>query len=117
METLEAITALSALAQGTRIETFRVLVRHEPGGLPAGILAERLAVPPNTMSAHLATLANAGLVRGARRGRQVIYRADLDRLRALILYLLKDCCGGDASLCTPIVAELATCCDIHGALP
>src|SRR3546814_1717663 len=63
METESAITALSALAQATRLETFRLLVRHEPEGLAAGDIARSLDVPQNTMSAHLAILARAGLVR------------------------------------------------------
>ena len=114
---MQAITALAALAQPTRIETFRLLVRAEPEGIPAGEIARRLGVPPNTMSAHLGTLSHAGLEAGTRMSRQIVYRADLDRLRDLVLFLLKDCCGGDAALCAPLVAELATCCDPLEALP
>lgn len=110
MEPTEAIAALSALAQSTRLETFRLLVRHEPGGLPAGELARLLDVPQNTMSAHLATLSRAGLVVGGRQGRSIIYRTRLDRLREVTLFLLQDCCGGDAGLCAPIVAALDPCC-------
>src|SRR3546814_9676581 len=79
METESAITALSALAQATRLETFRLLVRHEPEGLAAGDIARSLDVPPNTMSAHLAILARAGLVRSERHSRSIIYRAALER--------------------------------------
>ncbi len=57
---------LAALAQTTRLETFRLLVRHEPEGIPAGELARMLDVPQNTMSAHLATLSRAGLLKSER---------------------------------------------------
>lgn len=113
MESTDAIVALAALAQSTRLEAYRLLVRHEPDGLPAGELARLLDVPQNTMSAHLATLSRAGLVEGERQSRSIIYRARLDQLRDLTLFLLKDCCGGDAELCAPIIAALTPCCDPH----
>lgn len=109
MELSDAIAALAALAQATRLDTFRLIVRHEPEGLPAGELARLLDVPANTMSAHLGTLARAGLVAGTRHSRSIVYRANLERLRELILFLLKDCCGGDAALCAPLIAELTSC--------
>lgn len=110
MEKNIAITALGALAQTTRLDTFRLLVRREPDGVPAGELARMLDVPQNTMSAHLATLSRAGLVKSERQSRSIIYRADLDGLRHLTLFLLKDCCGGSAELCAPLIAELTPCC-------
>lgn len=109
MESEPAILALSALAQNTRLETFRLLVRHEPEGLAAGEIANRLAVPANTMSAHLGVLSRAGLINAERRSRSIIYRADLDRLRDLMLFLLKDCCQSRADLCEPLIAQLAPC--------
>ncbi|TAJ58163.1 metalloregulator ArsR/SmtB family transcription factor [Brevundimonas sp.] len=110
METEPAILALAALAQSTRLEAFRLLVRHEPGGLPAGEIANHLAIPANTLSSHLGVLTRAGLIRSERRSRSIVYRVDLDRLRDLVLFLLKDCCGGRADLCEPLLAELAPCC-------
>ena len=110
MESEPAILALAALAQSTRLEAFRLLVRHEPGGLPAGEIANHLAIPANTLSSHLGVLTRAGLIRSERRSRSIIYRVDLDRLRDLVLFLLKDCCGGRADLCEPLLAELAPCC-------
>jgi ArsR family transcriptional regulator, arsenate/arsenite/antimonite-responsive transcriptional repressor len=100
----------SALAQATRLETFRLLVAREPEGVAAGELARLVAAPQNTLSAHLAILARAGLVTGTRRSRTVIYRADLGRLRAAVLFLLKDCCGGRPDLCAPLIADLTPCC-------
>lgn len=101
---------MAALAQATRLETFRLLVRREPEGVPAGEIARLMDVPQNTMSAHLAVLARAGLVQGERHSRSILYRADLARLREVLVYLLKDCCGGHAELCAPLVAELTACC-------
>ena len=110
METEASILTLAALAQSTRLEAFRLLVRHEPGGLPAGEIANHLAIPANTLSSHLGVLTRAGLIKSERRSRSIIYRADLDRLRDLVLFLLKDCCGGRADLCEPLLADLAPCC-------
>jgi len=110
METAASILALAALAQSRRLEAFRLLVRHEPAGLPAGDISNHLVIPANTLSSHLGVLTRAGLIRSERRSRSIIYRADLDRLRDLVLFLLKDCCGGRADLCEPLLAELAPCC-------
>ncbi|WP_312409800.1 metalloregulator ArsR/SmtB family transcription factor [Shinella sp.] len=110
MDSTSAIAALGALAQTTRLETFRLLVRHEPNGIAAGELARLIEVPQNTMSAHLATLSRAGLITSERQSRSIIYRADLNGLRELSLFLLKDCCGGSTELCAPLIAELTPCC-------
>ncbi|MHB9880985.1 ArsR/SmtB family transcription factor [Pacificimonas sp. ICDLI1SI03] len=110
METESAISALAALAQATRLDTFRLLVRHEPDGLAAGEIARQLDVPQNTMSSHLGILARAGLVLSERHSRSIVYRADIDGLRALTLFLVKDCCAGSPDLCAPLLAELAPSC-------
>ena len=110
MDSDSAILALAALAQATRLEAFRLLVRAEPNGLPAGEVARTLDVPQNTMSAHFAILARAGLVRSERRSRSIIYRANLDCLRETMTFLAKDCCAGSAELCAPLLADLAPCC-------
>jgi DNA-binding transcriptional ArsR family regulator len=118
MEISQAIAALAALAQSTRLDTFRLLVAREPEGVPAGELARLIEIPQNTMSAHLAILARAGLIIGERHSRSIIYRADLNRFREVTLFLLKDCCGGRADLCAPLIADLTPCCPptevIHG---
>ena len=116
MDTEIAISALAALAQATRLETFRLLVRHEPDGLPAGEVARQLGVPQNTMSTHLATLARAGLVRSERHSRSVIYRAELNRLREMMLFFVADCCGGRPELCAPVIADLIPCCPTEQVL-
>lgn len=110
MESEEAIAALAALAQSTRLETFRLLVRHEPEGINAGEIARLVGVPQNTMSAHLAVLSRCGLVVGERHSRMITYRADLSRFRNVAFFLLKDCCGGRSEICAPLIADLAPCC-------
>ena len=109
MDNASALTALAALAQTTRLDTFRLLVAHEPLGLAAGDVATALAVPQNTMSSHLAILTRAGLARAQRQGRSIIYRAELDHLRRLMLFLVKDCCGASPELCQPLLQALAPC--------
>jgi ArsR family transcriptional regulator, arsenate/arsenite/antimonite-responsive transcriptional repressor len=110
MDSTEVIAALAALAQPTRLDTFRLLVEREPEGVPAGELARLIDVPQNTMSAHLAILSRAGLIKGERHSRSIIYRSNLDRFREVTLFLVKDCCGGRAELCAPLIADLAPCC-------
>ena len=110
MDMNSATEIFAALAQPTRLAAFRLIMRHTPTGLPAGDVARQLDVPQNTMSAHLGILARAGLVRSERHSRSIIYRADLDGLRALTLFLVKDCCAGSPKLCAPLLAELAPCC-------
>ncbi|WP_084253335.1 ArsR/SmtB family transcription factor [Sphingomonas pituitosa] len=109
MDMDSATAALAGLAQATRLDAFRLLVRHEPEGLPAGEIARQMGVPQNTMSTHLAVLARAGLVTAERRSRSIVYRANLGRLRVLTLFLAKDCCQGRPELCEPLAAELACC--------
>lgn len=110
MDNTTAITALAALAQSTRLEVFRLLVKHEPEGIAAGEIAKKLDVPQNTMSAHLSTLTNAGLIKSERQSRSIIYRAKLDVFRELMIFMVKDCCGGSAELCAPLIASLTPCC-------
>jgi len=107
MDESTALDTLAALAQSTRLAVFRLLVSHEPHGLPAGDVAAALDVPQNTLSAHLTVLARAGLVEGERQGRSIVYRARLDALRALMVYLARDCCSAHPELCQPLLAELA----------
>lgn len=104
----DALAVLAALAHPTRLAAFRLLVRHEPDGLSTGELVEQSGLTQSTFSTHLAVLARAGLVRSEKRGRQQIQRAEIGTLSALMLFLAKDCCGGRAELCEPLVAEL-TC--------
>ena len=109
MESKAVLAALSALAQETRLAVFRMLVRCEPDGMAAGDLAKTVGVPANTMSVHLNVLSRAGLVSSTRHSRSIVYRADLERFRALMTFMLKDCCGGRSEICAPLIADLAPC--------
>ncbi|WP_374549234.1 ArsR/SmtB family transcription factor [Sphingobium yanoikuyae] len=108
MDTGDALSILSALGHPTRLDAFRLLIRHEPDGLSTGSLVEASGLTQSTFSTHLAVLAKAGLVLSKKRGRLQIQRANLDALRGLMIYLAKDCCQGRAELCEPLLAEL-TC--------
>ncbi len=110
MESISAIGALGALAQDTRLAAFRLLMKHEPHGLPAGEVSRLLEVPPNTMSGHLAILQRAGLVAAERHSRSIIYRAEIDRVRELTAFLVNDCCGGRPELCQPLVDAFTPSC-------
>ncbi len=105
MEINNATASFSALSQDTRLKAFRLLVNHEPNGLPAGDIARALDVPHNTMSAHLAVLARAGWVTSQRQSRQIIYRASLMHMEAVIEFLLTDCCAGHPELCSSLLAN------------
>ena len=94
---------LSALAQESRLAVFRLLVRAGRGGMAAGDIAHALGTAPNTLSAQLTVLAQAGLVSGRRDGRSIIYSANYEAMSDLIRYLLEDCCEGRTEICTPIL--------------
>lgn len=110
MESTHALDVFAALSQATRLNTFRLLMEHEPEGLPAGEIARRLEVPQNTMSTHLAILTRAGLIESERHSRSIVYRAVVDRVREIATFLVQDCCGGRPELCGPLIAEFTPCC-------
>jgi ArsR family transcriptional regulator len=110
MESEQVILALAALAQSTRLDVFRLLVMHEPEGLAAGDIARAIAIPQNTMSSHLSILSRAGLVSAQRFGRRIVYRADLIRFQAVVLFMLRDCCDGRPEICAPLIESLTPCC-------
>lgn len=94
MKASAAITALGALAQETRLDIFRLLVRHAPKGLPAGKIARHLRLPSPTLSFHLNVLAAAELVHPQKNGRSISYSANLESVNALTSFLMENCCGG-----------------------
>lgn len=94
----------------TRLEAFRLIMKHEPVGLAAGEIARQLNVPQNTMSSHLAVLARAGLIAAQRQSRSIIYRAEIEAVRELASFLVTDCCDGRPELCHPLVVEFTPCC-------
>ena len=95
----DAISALAALAQPTRLAIFRLLIRHEPAGLSAGVIAETIGAPHNTLSSHLAILVRAGLLHSTRDGRTINYRSNVEGMRALLGFLVNDCCDGHPEVC------------------
>lgn len=109
MEKLTAIECFAALSQQTRLDAFRLLVRHEPEGLAAGEIARQLDVPHNTMSAHLSVLARAGLVASQRQSRSIIYRASLNRMQETIRFLVHDCCAAHPQACEALTPSLIAC--------
>ena len=97
-----AVKALAALAQAQRLRVFRALVVAGPDGLTPGVMAEQLAVAPSALSFHLKELLHSGLVSSEPRGRNLIYRADIGQMNALLAYLTEHCCEGQA--CGPVAA-------------
>lgn len=108
MEASKAVTALSALAQDHRLAAFRLLVQAGVEGLSAGAIAERLDVPPSSLSFHLAHLTRAGLIEQERKSRSLIYRANYGAMNGLVAYLLENCCAGES--CAPMALELKRNC-------
>jgi DNA-binding transcriptional ArsR family regulator len=106
MKTSFAVDSLAALAQETRLNIFRLLVRHAPTGLPAGTIARRLRLPGPTLSFHLNVLAAAELVLPHKSGRSIAYSANLDSVNRLTEFLMENCCGGQGG-CAPFSAAPA----------
>lgn len=99
MEKSETITALAALAQESRLDIFRLLVRAGSEGRAVGHIAERLGLPSATLSFHLNQLRQAGLVNFRRQGRSLVYSADFGAMNGLMGYLTENCCGGQPAEC------------------
>ena len=107
MDSTQAVSSLGALAHEIRLALFRMLVERGPDGLPAGVIAERLGVPPSSLSFHLHHLRRAGLITQRRRHRQLIYAAEYGAMNALLAYLTDNCCGRGAA----VQARIGTCAD------
>jgi len=102
MKADEAVVALEALAQESRLGIFRLLVEAGPEGLPAGRIAERMKLPGPTLSFHLAQLKHAGLVACRREGTSLIYSAEFGAMNDLVAFMTENCCGGDVARCAPV---------------
>jgi ArsR family transcriptional regulator, arsenate/arsenite/antimonite-responsive transcriptional repressor len=101
MKISNAVEALSALAQESRLSIFRMLVQAGDEGIAAGVMGEKLGIPPATLSFHLKELARAKLIKSRSEGRYVIYSANYAEMDKLIDYLTENCCAGDAAQCAP----------------
>jgi ArsR family transcriptional regulator len=110
MDVIHALAGLSALAHDGRLTIFRLLVKAGPNGVAAGGIARKLKTPPNTMSAQLLVLSNAGLITARREGRSIIYAANFEQMSELLQFLTKDCCGGHPEICAPLAATVNACC-------
>jgi ArsR family transcriptional regulator len=108
MNERDAVTALAALAQESRLAVFRLLVHRGPDGYPAGEISERLGIPAPTLSFHLKELAGAGLVAARKDGRFIHYSPDFERMRALVAYLTDHCCSLAAACAPECAAPVAT---------
>ena len=112
MESKAAVASLSALGHEGRLAIFRLLVKAGSQGVPAGEVARRLEMLPNSLSANLNVLSHAGLIVSRREGRSIIYTADYGAMQGLLGFLLEDCCGGAPEICAPlgeIFARAAAC--------
>jgi len=112
MEKPEALAALAALAQETRLDIYRLLVQVGPEGLPAGNIGEQLGLPSATLAFHLKELKYAKLARCTRNGRSLIYAAEYPVMNALLLFLTENCCGRSVTnrqpTCVPNEPKLST---------
>lgn len=104
----DAVLALGSLAQEHRLAVFRLLVQAGKNGMTAGAIAERLGLPPSSLSFHLTHLSRAGMVTQERQSRHLIYRADFAAMNRLVAYLLENCCDGEACA-ADLEALTATC--------
>src|SRR3984957_19376791 len=107
MEKTDAVAALAALAQASRLDVFRLLVQAGPEGMPAGEIATALKLAPNTLTFHFDRLRGAGLVTVRRDGRSMIYAARFESMNALLAYLTEKCCQGAPPACAPAVCKPA----------
>jgi ArsR family transcriptional regulator, arsenate/arsenite/antimonite-responsive transcriptional repressor len=105
----QIVQALAALAHETRLALFRMLVEQGPEGLPAGVIAERLGIPPSSLTFHVQHLHRAGLITQRRMSRQLIYAAEFAAMNRLVDYLTENCCGRGVAGCpsshAPVAAE------------
>ncbi|MFC0679275.1 ArsR/SmtB family transcription factor [Lysobacter korlensis] len=107
MDIQTAVSALGSLAQASRLAVFQRLVELGPEGAYPGDLAQALQIPATTLSFHLKTLSHAGLIEAEQQGRFIRYRANFERMQALIDFLTRNCCGGDAARCLPVAPDCA----------
>ena len=111
MESKDAVQALAALAQETRLSMFRLLVEAGPEGVPAGRVSEMLGVGSTTLSFHFKELTHAGLISARQEGRFIYYSVDFERMAALMSYLTQNCCRGMPEECLTVMeTALDSCC-------
>ncbi|MEQ8332471.1 metalloregulator ArsR/SmtB family transcription factor [Nisaea sp.] len=105
----EAIAALGALAQESRLQVYRRLMKAGPSGISAGDLAEQIGVSRSSLSFHIAQLERAGLVQARKQHRNIFYSVEIDAMRQLLIFLTQDCCNGSPDICGDLVVTAAFC--------
>ncbi|GJL99498.1 MAG: transcriptional regulator [Methyloligella sp.] len=106
MDKLDALSSFAALAQETRLDVLKLLIKAGEQGMSAGEIGEQLGIKQNTMSANLNNLARTNLVTNKREGRSIRYYANFSGIRELIGFLMEDCCGGNPEICSPLLEQL-----------
>jgi ArsR family transcriptional regulator len=109
MNETQALDALAALSQETRLRIVRLLVTAGPEGMPAGSIGDALGATSSRLSFHLTHLEHAGLIQSRREGRSIRYTAAYAALSGLIGFLMRDCCQGRPEVCAPALSALAAC--------
>jgi ArsR family transcriptional regulator, arsenate/arsenite/antimonite-responsive transcriptional repressor len=109
MNEKQALNALTALSQETRLRIVRLLVIAGPEGMPAGAIGEELDAASSRLSFHLTHLEHAGLIQSRREGRSIRYTATFEALSGLIAFLMRDCCQGRPEVCVPALSSVSEC--------
>jgi DNA-binding transcriptional ArsR family regulator len=105
METKLAVLLLSSIAQEARLDIFRLLVQVGPEGLAAGVIGEKLQIPPSTLSFHLKELSISGLIKSRQASRFIYYSANYEVMNGLLAYLTENCCAGNQTCCPNLICE------------
>jgi DNA-binding transcriptional ArsR family regulator len=109
MDQSQAVAAFAALAEPTRLDILRYLIRCGPDGAPAGEIGGAVKASSSRASFHLATLSQAGLLTSRRQSRRILYQVDFQRMGSLVAYLVQDCCAGRpevAACCQPVTSAV-----------
>jgi ArsR family transcriptional regulator, arsenate/arsenite/antimonite-responsive transcriptional repressor len=108
MNTKSAVLLLSSIAQEARLDIFRLLVQAGSEGLAAGAIAEKLQIPPSTLSFHLKELSVSGLIKSRQISRFIYYSANYDEMNGLLTYLTENCCAGESTCCPDLSCDETT---------
>lgn len=105
MNTKSAVLLLSSIAQEARLDIFRLLVQAGADGLAAGVIGEKLQIPPSTLSFHLKELSISGLIKSRQVSRFIYYSANYEEMNGLLAYLTENCCAGNATCCPDVTCD------------
>lgn len=105
MNTKSAVILLSSIAQEARLDIFRLLVQAGSNGLAAGVIGEKLQIPPSTLSFHLKELSISGLIKSRQVSRFIYYSANYEEMNGLLAYLTENCCAGNAACCPDVTCD------------